>query len=174
MIRWREAYERLRGNRLFATFFPGMNGGCAPMDAFRYIAYTTVLPDCPASAATDGGSFGDTVGPLNQQFPSGGVILGITSSGWQNYEACADATPGRRDRYGLAFQYSSDENITANGLTIAEALLGSGRDTIFPGKEIMIPPSQSILVAAASLVPNAQPAMTVHVVFHTMVLRSAG
>ncbi len=170
MIKWREAYERLKTNRLFSTYFGG--GSCPSMDAFRFIVFTTVVPDCPSSPDADGGTFGQSVGPLQQNFPAGAVILGITAAAWQNYEACSDATPGRRDRFGLAFQYSGDEQITANGLSMAEALLGSGRDTILPAKELMIPPSQSILVTGASLVPSAQPAVTIHVCFHCMVLRN--
>lgn len=172
MIRWSDAYNRLKGNRSFAQFFG--NGQVPPIDGFRFIVYTTILPDLTPSPDTDGGTFGQIVGPLSQQFPAGAVILGITASAWQNYEACSDATPGRRDRFGLAFSYSGDEQLTANGLTMAEALLGSGRDTILPAKELMIPPSQSLLVSAASLVPSAQPNLTVHVAFHCMVRRSVG
>jgi hypothetical protein len=172
MIRWSDAYNRLKGNRQFASFFGG--GQTPSIDSFRFIVYTTILPDMAASPDTDGGTFGQVVGPLNQNFPSGAVILGITAAAWQNYEACSDATPGRRDRFGIALTYSGDEQITANGLTLAESLLGSGRDTILPAKELMIPPSQSILVSGASLVPSAQPAVTAHVAFHCMVRRSVG
>ena len=91
--------------------------------------------------------------------------------------------PGNRDLFALAFQYTSDETLTANGLTIAQALLGDGDDTIFPAREIMVPPSQSILITAASLVAAGQagpPLIPVglnlfcNVVFHCMVPRVSG
>jgi hypothetical protein len=172
MIKWREAYERLKSNPQFGNYFG--RGGVPSMNAFRFITYNTILPNMTSSPDVNGGTFGQIVGPLNQNFPSGAVILGITASAWQNYEACSDATPGRRDRFALAFSYSGDEQITANGLTLADSLLGSGWETIFPGKELMIPPSQSILVSGASLVPTVQPPLTAHVTFHCMVPRSVG
>ncbi len=166
MIRWREAYERVSKTPMFLKFF-----GQAGMPDFRYMAYNTILPDMTPGNAVDGGEFGQVVGPINQQFPAGAVVLGITSAGWQN--DCDPTTQGRRDRYGLAFQYSGNELITGNGITMAETLLGSGRETIFPGKELLIPPSQTILVSGASLCPVASKNITAHVTFHCMVPRAA-
>jgi hypothetical protein len=73
--------------------------------------------------------------------------------------------------FALSFQYSGDEVITPGGPVLAEALLGSGSDTIFPGREIIVPPSQALLCSVQSYA--IAPPLNVHVVYHAMVPRVA-
>jgi hypothetical protein len=172
MLRWREAYERVSKTQQFKSYF----GRVLDAGAFRFLAYSMQFVGVAAASAV--GQYGTPTGPRAQTFPAGAVILGITATGVQAQTATGSFTyapsqsPGRRDLFGLSFQYSSDENITPDGLTAADALLGSGSDTIFPAKELLIPPSQSILVSVASL--TVAPALSVSVVFHCMVPRAAG
>jgi hypothetical protein len=181
MIKWREAYERVRPTDSFQSFFNNKK-----ITDFRYIAFTqqqlSLTPLTPSAAAA-GGLPGVAAGPLQMNFPAGAIILGVTAAAYQAQQLIAGATvlsyapsnsEGRRDLFALAFQYTSDETLTANGLVCAEALLGSGLDTIFPAREIVIPPSQSILITAASLVALGGQNLFAHVVFHTMVPRVTG
>src|SRR5882757_3531689 len=177
MIKWREAYDRLCGTSEFSTYFG--KDKPLPIGAWRFLAYSQRFEGIPGTA--NAGTFGATQGPLLQNFPSGAVILGITAGAYEAQQLDNSAvlyapsfSSGRRDLFGLSFQYTNDEQVTPSGLTMAEPLLGSGYDTIFPGKELLIPPSQGILCACASLVPTASPALSVHVVYHTMVPRAAG
>jgi len=177
MIKWREAYERLRPTAAFKAYYNNLGA-----TDFRYIVFSnpalSISPLTPSAAAA-GGAPGVAVGPLQQQFPSGAIILGVTASAYQaQQEAGAanyapSASDGRRDLFALAFQYTSDEQLTANGLTVAECLLGGGIDTIFPARELLIPPSQSILITAASLVAAGGQNLFVNCGFHCMVPRMA-
>lgn len=174
MIRWREAYERLtHGN---AAEFKAAFGGLLPMSAFRFLTYSQRFEGVAASASV--GTLGTQTGPILQTFPAGAIILGITASAIQaqvttgTFTYAPSLTPGRRDLFALSMQYTNNELITPGGLTMAEALLGSGTDTIFPGKELMMPPNQGILCGVASL--TVAPTLTVHVAYHSMVPRSAG
>jgi len=183
MVKWREAYERLKGTTAFRNFFGG--NGVPAMSDFRYIVFShqqlSTTPLTPSAAAA-GGAPGVAVGPLQMNFPSGAIILGVTSSAFQAQQAAAapnvpyspSMNAGRRDLYTLSFQYTSDEQLTANGGVIADALLGGGDETVMPAKEVMIPPSQSILITAASLVALGGQNLFVHVAFHCMVPRMVG
>lgn len=171
MINWDAAYERLRVTPAFTAAF----GKLLPKQAFRAINYTRKFEG--VAAASTVGVPGTTSGPLLQTFPAGAVILGITAAAIQaqittgSFTYAPSFTPGRRDLFALSFAYTSDEQITADGLTMAEALLGSGENTIFPSKELLIPPSQGILVSCASL--TVGPTISAHVVFHCEVPRAA-
>lgn len=173
MIKWREAYERIKDLPQFIQYFKK----ALPMGDFRFLAYSQRFDAVPGAATA--GVLGIPVGPLAQNFPSGAVILGITAAGYQEQQSAAAASyppslsAGRRDLFALSFQYSGTEQLTANGLTMAEPLLGSGYDTIFPAKELLIPPSQAILCAVATLSPSSLPAISVVVVYHCMVPRAA-
>lgn len=173
MIKWREAFERIKDLPQFVQYFKKD----LPMGDFRFLAYTQRFDSVPGAATA--GVLGAPVGPLPQNFPSGAVILGITASAFQAQQAAGAAayapsfSAGRRDLFALSFQYSGSEQITANGLTMAEALLGSGNDTIFPAKEILIPPSQAILCSVGTLSASTLPALSVAVVYHCMVPRAA-
>ena len=173
MIKWREAYERVKGSQEFVRYF----GANLPMGAFRFLSYSQRFEGVVGSATA--GTPGTQSGPTAQNFPSGAIILGITAGAYQaqQSEGAADYAPsvnvGRRDLFCLAFQYSGGEQITPNGLTMAEALLGGGYDTIFPAKEIMVPPSQTLLCSVAALFPSTLPNIAVHVCYHAMVPRGA-
>lgn len=181
MITWDRAYARLSKSREFASYF-GKGQGAPPPAAFRFIAYTQFLNGLTPSTAAGGGSpLGATVGPQLQTFPSGAVILGITASSFMAQQAAGAAAyppwsdKSRRDIFALSFAYTNDELITPSGLTKASALLGTGEDTIFPARELLIPPSQGILVSAASLLASGVALnQFVDVVFHCMVPRAVG
>lgn len=181
MISWDRAYARLSKTKEFGNYF-GKGSGVPPMAGFRFMAYTQFFTGLVPSTAAGGGTpLGATVGPQLQTFPSGAVILGITAASYIAQQAAATpvyepwADPGRRDIFCLSFAYTNDEQITPSGLTLASALLGTGEETIFPAREMLIPPSQGILVSAASILASGVALnQFVHVVFHTMVPRAVG
>lgn len=171
MIKWREAYERCSKTAAFKSYF----GGVKPIDAFRLLTYSTQFPS--VAAASTAGSYGAVSGPSTVTFPSGAIILGITASAFQaqtvttNFQYAPQGSEGRRDMFGIAVQYTGDEQITPNGLVCADALLGSGVDTIFPAREIMMPPSQALSISVASMA--IAPTLSITVAFHAMVPRAA-
>lgn len=181
MIRWREAFERCKDSREFKSYFG--RGAALKVSDFRYVAYAQQFNAVTAGTVTGGATPstpitpGTPIGPSLQNFPSGGVILGITAAAVQPqtttsaFQYAPSMSPGRRDLFALNFQYTNDEVITPGGPVLAEALLGSGEDTIFPAREIVVPPSQGLLCTAQSFTIN--PPMNVHVVYHTMVPRVA-
>lgn len=181
MIPWRQAFDRCKDSREFNEYFA--KGKALKTSDFRYLGYaqqfnavtagTVVGGATPTSPITPGAA----VGPTLQNFPAGGIILGITAACVQPQTTTSAFTyapsysPGRRDLFALNFQYTGSEVITPGGPVLAEALLGSGEDTIFPGREIIVPPSQGLLCTVQSFTIN--PPMNVHVVYHTMVPRVA-
>lgn len=176
MIKWREAFERCSQSEQFRQWFGGPGNSSPRMGSFRPISYNQFFSS--VAAAGTPGTYGTASGPTNQTFPAGAIILGITASAYQAqvttgaYQYAPSMSPGRRDLFGLLFQYTADEQITpGNTPVIAEALLGSGNDTIFPQREIMIAPAQGLLCTVASLAPA--PALVVSVVYHAMVPRAA-
>lgn len=181
MIRWREAFERSRESKEFQKYFS--SGRALKMSDFRYLGYGQQFNSIAAGTLTGGATPstsitpGAATGPIQQNFPAGGIILGITAGCVQPqtttsaFQYAPSASPGRRELFALSFQYSGDEIITPGGPVLAEALLGSGEDTIFPGREIIVPPSQSILATVQSY--TIAPPLTVHIVYHTMVPRVA-
>lgn len=177
MITWDRAYARLARSPDFSRYFGGGPGVVPPMQNFRYIAYTQQLGPC-AGVASPVGGFGAIAGPSQQNFPAGAVILGISATAFQeqttttSYQYAPWAAPGRRDLFGLSFSYTNDEVITPGGPILANALLGDGDDTVFPGKELLIPPSQGLLATAAAF--TVPPSLYVHIVYHAMVPRAVG
>lgn len=176
MVKWKEAYDRLKDVPEFASA-SGYFGKLLPMAAFRFMAFSQRFDSVPGAATA--GVIGTPTGPTLQSFPAGAVVLGITAAAFEAQQLdnsgvvyAPSFSSGRRDLFALSFQYTNDEQITPNGLTLAEPLLGSGYDTIFPGKELLIPPSQGILCAVASLVPSTSPVLSISVVYHTMVPRA--
>ena len=182
MIRWREAFERCKDSREFQGYF-AKGGANRKMSDFRYIGYVQQFQTVAAGTLTGGATPSTAItpgalqGPAQQNFPQGAIVLGITAACAQPqtttsaFQYAPSMSPGRRDLFALNFQYSGDEVITPGGPVLAEALLGSGEDTIFPAREIIVPPSQSILCAVQSY--TIAPPMVVHVVYHSMVLRVA-
>lgn len=183
MIRWREAFERLKDSREFHNYFGKGKAAGMKITDFRYLAYcqqfNNVLAGTVAGGATPTSAVtgGQPSGPALQNFPSGGVIIGITAAAQQAqtttnaFQYAPWASPGKRDLFALAFQYTNDEIITPGGPVLAEALLGSGEDTIFPAREIVVPPSQGLLATVQSYA--IAPPLNVHIVYHTMVPRVA-
>ena len=171
MIKWNEAYGRCSRTNAFKSYF----GKLLPIDAFRLLTYSLQFPSVAAS--TVAGTYGAIAGPTTQTFPSGAIILGITAAGFmiQTISGAFQYAPwgseGRRDMFGVSVQYTGDEQITPNGFVVADALMGSGVDTIFPAKEIMMPPSQGLSVGVANL--STSNPISVTVAFHAMVPRAA-
>jgi hypothetical protein len=83
---------------------------------------------------------------------------------------------GGRQRFQVAFRYSSGDAITttgaggAVGISQAESLLGSGEDTIFPAKYLYFPPQQSCFVTVANLTTET---LLVQISYHALVWRFA-
>ncbi len=179
MIRWREAFERCRNSKEFQSYFSF--GRALEMSDFAYKGYAQQFNDVLAGTVTGGGTPstpvtpGTPVGPVLQNFPAGGIILGITGSAilpqttTGSFTYAPSYSPGRRDLFALSFQYTGNELITPGGPVLAEALLGSGEDTIFPAREIIVPPSQGLLATVAGYQITVP--MNVHLVYHTMVPR---
>jgi len=150
---------------------------------------------------------GSTSATTLQTFPSGAFVLGISASATipvlvkrdQYYadgaavpldvtlDRVKSCTPGNRDLFGLDFAYTNDEQITPGGPCIADALLGSGRATEFPARELIIDPSQGILARVQNLITvqtidnqaGSLPAgisfpLTVNIVYKCMVPRNQG
>lgn len=176
MIKWREAYDRLKDLPEFRQYF---NNKLLSMAAFRFLAYAQRFEGVAGSSTA--GTLGPVSGPLSQNFPAGAVVLGITAGAYQSQQLdnagvlayAPSYSSGRRDLFALSLQYSTNEQITPNGLTMAEPLLGSGYDTIFPGKELLIAPSQSVQCSVAAFTPSTSPDLTVQVIYHCMVPRAA-
>ncbi len=172
MLTYERAYSQVSKSRLFKSIF----GGNMPPEAFREIQYSQTFTGVAATSSP--GTYGTPSGPTLQTFPSGAIVQGITAAAYQaqittgSFTYAPTFTPGRRDIFGVSFSYTNDELITANGLTLADALLGSGSDTIFPCKALLIPPSQGILCTVASVAPS--PNLMVTVVYHCAVPRAAG
>lgn len=149
-------------------------------------------------------AIGQSSGILLQTFPGGAFVLGIAASARfprivkkdqyyadgaaapldSTFDRQPSCTPGNRDMFSLNFQYTNDENITPGGPALAEALLGSGGNTQFPHREIVIDPSQGILCQcrndvtlvdiAGTALANAVFSLTVNVEYFCMVPRLAG
>lgn len=169
--------------------------GKKPMD-FRPIHFNQIFTNIAA---------GTTSAATLRDFPGGAVILGITASAVipvvvkadQYYADGAAApldstldrlksnTPGNRDLFALDFAYTNDEQLTPAGPIIADALLGSGRGTEFPARELYIEPAQGLLarvqnLITTQLISGAAAAagilfpITVHICYKAMVLRAQG
>lgn len=164
MIHWRDAFLRQHGSPNFQKYF----GKATPAYSFRPLHYRQRLVAIP----------GTTGQPQNQNFPAGAIILGITAAGFQiqtivgAFQYAPSMSPGRRDLFGLQFQYTADELIVSGGTALADALLGSGSDTIFPAREIVVAPSQGILATVEAF--NVTNNMTVDIMYHCMVPRAVG
>lgn len=139
-------------------------------------------------------------------FDSGGVILGISASARKlqrvanngadiNFRYAPSRSPGNLDLFALQLTFADTTPITGsnpigelvsnpNSLIqttppiMADALLGSGRDTDTPARELFVTPGLGLLASVRSLVlPDSAPAspsyapsnLIVHLVFHTMV-----
>lgn len=182
MIRWREAFERCKTSIEFRRYF---GTGNKPPEAsdFRFLAYCQQFNAVAAGSVVGGAApttaiaGGAPTGPALQNFPAGAIVLGITAAAQQAqtttsaFQYAPWQSPGKRDLFALMFQYTNDEIITPGGPVLAEALLGSGEDTIFPSREIIVPPSQGLLATVQSYA--IAPPLNVHIVYHSMVKRTA-
>ncbi len=104
-----------------------------------------------------------------QAFPGGAIILGITAA------ACvpgiAAPTGGNnRQFFKIDFSFSQGEAIIVGGPVLADALLGGGELNIFPSKELVMAPNQSINCRVANMTAGS---LTVNVVYHCLVYRFA-
>lgn len=92
------------------------------------------------------------VGPLGQPFPGGAICIAIATS-------CTPAGQPinpwlrARERYELQLSYTTNEQLmTAFGQ--ADAAMGGGQWTEFPGKELWLPPQQQIQAIVRNLTPE--------------------
>jgi hypothetical protein len=106
-----------------------------------------------------------------RQFPTGGVILGITASAYQPDLPASSQGTKNRQLFALDFSYSGGEALVIDGPIQADALLGSGEDCVFPAKELIISPTSQISCRAANLTTSA---LVVNVAYHCLVFRFAG
>ncbi len=167
MIRWRETYEYYKTHSEFIRIF-GAGGKPPASSAFR--AMTLVQTFLGTATLT-------TTAATNMPFPSGAMVLGITSAAY-NVQPTFTASgpffqdggydPGNRSKYGLNFTYSGGEAITPSGPALASDLLSEG----FPCHPLLIPASQSILCAVTNY--SAATLGTVTVSYHCMVPRVVG
>lgn len=189
MIRWETAWRRA-----YEAKHPFVVN--KKITDFRPIHYNQIFSNIAA---------GTTTAATLRDFPGGAFVLGITASAVipvvlkadQYYADGAAApldstidrlksnTPGNRDLFALDFSYTNDEQLTPGGPIMADALLGSGRGTEFPARELMIDPAQGILARAQNLITTqlvsgaaaaagVQFPMTVHVCYKCMVPRAVG
>jgi len=151
---------------------------------------------------------GTVNGPTLQTFPAGAFVLEIQAAAFHplivkenqyyadgaaspqdvTYDRGPTPTPGNRDLFSIDVQYTNDEIITAGGPIIAAALMGAGDTSQFPPREIVIDPSQGLLVRAKNEItfalidgsdaPEGETSitlpLTIDVVFKCMVPRAAG
>lgn len=179
MITWRAAFERQKASPDFIDIF----GKDVQMHDFRNIVYGQLFDNVTAGSVTGGATPSTSItpgqeqGPDLQNFPQGAVILGITAACVQAQTTTSAFTyapsynPGRRDLFALSFKYTADEELTPGGPILAEALLGSGSDTIYPGREIIVSPSQGLTATVQSY--TIDPPLNVHICYHCMVLKTA-
>lgn len=128
---------------------------------FRPIVYCQIFNLVQSGATTPNT-------PAN--FPGGAIILGITAAGFLGEVGVADQGNNNRQSFGLAFSYTNAEALTPGGPISADALLGSGADTNFPARELLIPPNQMIQAQVKNF-SNA--ALSVHVCYHALLYRYA-
>jgi hypothetical protein len=108
-----------------------------------------------------------TVGPVANQFPEGAIILGITATSFTTTPAANNAFLMRKG-FALSFAFAGGDSITPGGPITAEALLGTGEQSIFPSKELIIRPAQSILATGQNLTSDN---ITIEIAYHSLVRR---
>jgi hypothetical protein len=105
-------------------------------------------------------------------FPNGALVRGITASAYVPGAAAADGQSNKnRQLFEIDFAYTGGEAIVIDGPVMADALLGGGDGSDFPGKLLIIAPNQIINCRVGNLTIGA---LTVHVVYHCLVYRFAG
>lgn len=107
------------------------------------------------------------VGPVANLFPEGAIILGIAASSFLTAPAANNAFLQRKG-FALSFAFAGGDSITPGGPINGEALIGSGEQSIFPSKELIIRPAQSILATAQNLTSDN---ITVSIAYHALVRR---
>lgn len=108
------------------------------------------------------------VGPIPQNFPGGSIVFGLTSSSTPRTQP-AIPTLGPRERFRVRFNYSTNESLSTD-LAIADAVTGSGRESIVPVKEVYLPPQQNILATVENLTTED---LLVSIGYHTLTWRYA-
>ena len=174
-VSWTVAYGRLRHAPDFKRYFPGpakADGTPQPLPPFAFRALTYIQTFTVAAQAT--------VGPSQQNFPAGAVILGIKASAYQDQTTAGAYTYGpsehrsRLDLFNFNLQYTNDELITPSGPGNAAAIMGDGISNEFPQTELLIPPSQGLLATVVSNAIAGAPDLNITIAYHTMVPRAVG
>lgn len=149
MISVMSAWNRLKVN-------PAYKG--LKLSDFRTMVYTQQFPSVGSLA---------TIQPQPQNFPGGGVILGVTASAVTHGVSLGQ--PGRsRAGFRISLAYSGGEQIAVS--TSAEALLGSGENCSFPVKELVVPPTQTLLCGIQNLTTDT---LDIDVCYHILTWRFA-
>lgn len=105
-----------------------------------------------------------------QNFPGGAIVLGITASAFVPGVAATGQGGRNRQLFAIDFAYSNNEALLVGGPLVADAVLGGGDADVFPATELVMAPNQFINCRVANLTTGA---LTVHVVYHTLVYRFA-
>lgn len=108
-----------------------------------------------------------TSSPSPQSFPGGGIILGIEADA--NVVGAANNGFDYRKGFAVSFDYSGGESLTPGGPILASALFGPG-ESLFPRKEILVAPTQTINATVRNLTSDT---IEVHLAYHALVWRFA-
>jgi hypothetical protein len=104
--------------------------------------------------------------PQGQDFPNGGIIIGISASAF--VPNAAPAAGRMRHLFQIDFTYTNNQALLVNGPVCADALMGGGDSDLFPVREIIVAPTQKLMCRTAN---NTNGPLTVHVVYHCLVYR---
>lgn len=105
-----------------------------------------------------------------QPFPGGAIVLGITASAYVPSVGPTGQGGRNRQLFTIDFQYTNNEALLIGGPLLADAVLGGGDSDIFPATELVMAPNQMINCRVGNVTTGA---LTVHVVYHTLVYRFA-
>jgi len=120
------------------------------------------------------GVFGQTFSPAagaaaptqNRGFPGGAIVYGITGGAF--VPASAIGAGRNRQAFQIALAYSGGEAIIMDGPLLADAVLGGGDADIFPAKELVMLPNQSIACTITNITSGL---LTVNVAYHALIYR---
>jgi hypothetical protein len=152
MMSSRAALQRIKGLKAFANM--------------RETDFRSMVFGQNFTGVTSGGS-----SATPQQFPGGAIILGIDAHAYiAGAAAAAGQSANNKQLFALAFSYTNGEALTPGGPIPAEALLGSGREPIFPSVPLVVAPTQSLLATVQNLTTTT---LTIHIAYHALVYRFA-
>lgn len=139
------------------------------LEAFKNMQESDFRPlvYCQSFTPASGGA---PTAPSPQVFPSGAIVLGITASAFVPAAAATGQANRNRQLFQIDFSFTNNESITVGGPVSADALLGGGDSDIFPSRELIIAPNQSINCRVANVTTGS---LTVNVAYHVLAYRFA-